>query len=104
MKEPLVGNEHIDDQSDTEILTSSALDDVVLKNGDVRSPERTTVDDTYIVSNVQPGIYSVLAYSLLHQLQILNLRVKFLALLYLRQKYIPETLTLTYFMPGPISQ
>lgn len=60
MEQPLVYDEHVPDSSDvTEALSPISLDDVRLKNGNVINSDRVAADDTYIVSHVQPGIYSV---------------------------------------------
>ena len=58
MKEPLVFNEEPVSSNGVAIsthqnLSAGALEQVTLTNGDVRT------EDTYIVSSVQPGIYSV---------------------------------------------
>lgn len=60
MEQPLVYDEHVPDSGDvTETLSPTSLDDVRLSNGKVINSDRDTPDDTYIVSHVQPGIYSV---------------------------------------------
>jgi hypothetical protein len=58
MKEPLVYNEEPLSSNGVatpvdQNLSAGALEQITLTNGDVRS------EDTYIVSSVQPGIYSV---------------------------------------------